>query len=301
VTRRGAVVLFAAAVVVTAAAAAVHARRAGPPSGAGDVSAPAGLELVAVPGGTFLMGAGSEDVDARADERPRHRVTVSPFLMAATEVTQGLYREVTGETPSYYQIFQIADTLPVERVTWHEAVRFCNALSERDGLPPAYVVEGGDVGWLAGSPGYRLPTEAEWEYACRAGTAGPFATGVCLGDDAANYDGSRPYAGCERGLNRGQPLPVASFPPNAFGLYDLHGNVNEWCWDRYGPYPPGAVRDPIGPRSGAAAVVRGGGWQASAWGCRCSARFPTRPDYRADFIGFRVVRNLGPDEAIERR
>jgi formylglycine-generating enzyme required for sulfatase activity len=140
--------------------------------------------------------------------------------------------------------------------------------------------------------GYRLPTEAEWEYACRAGTDTPFHFGQHFSTDWGNYDGNFPYHDSPKGEYRRATLPVASFPPNPWGLYDMHGNVWEWCHDRYRPYPDGPVVDPVGPEKGLDIVARGGSWASFACYCRSAFRFAFYPFYRNCSVGFRVAMDI---------
>ena len=234
-------------------------------------------ETVNIPAGTFLMG----------DEEfgPIHRVEITePFLMATAPVTQALYREITGEEPSEFK----GRDLPVETVTWFEAVRFCNRLSEKLNFAPAYRIDGEDVAWDRKNDGFRLPTEAEWEYACRAGTTTRFAAG----DLEADLEKMGWYS-----RNSGnQTHPVKQRKPNAWGIFDMHGNVLEWVWDCYKEYPSDSVVDPMGPETGANRVMRGGSWENSTWSCRSACRFDLAPGFCFDNLGFRLARSftLGP-------
>jgi formylglycine-generating enzyme required for sulfatase activity len=183
----------------------------------------------------------------------------------------------------------------VKYVTWYGSVAYCDWLSLQQNLPRAY----DHSTWQcnAGSPytapGYRLPTEAEWEYACRAGTQTPFSTGSCLdAGTEANYHGPGPYTGCPTGPYVGWTVPVGSYPANAFGLHDMHGNLFEWCNDWYGTYG-GTVTDPVGAGAGGVRVIRGGGWAYNAQFCRSAFRsylYPYYYDYYSG-IGFRPVRS----------
>ena len=206
------------------------------------------MKLALIPAGEFLMGSPDSDKDASDDEKPQHRVRITqPFYLGVYQVTQGQYRAVTGANPSH---FKGSDDLPVESVSWHDAIAFCNKLSEREGLKPYYQL---DAATRSGGEGYRLPTEAEWEYACRAGST----TRYSFGDDAASLG---EYAWFN-GNSGGKTHPVGQKRPNAFGLYDMHGNVWEWCWDVYAAYnanSPGA--DPDGPSGASGRVIRGGCW-----------------------------------------
>ena len=243
-----------------------------------------GIRLRRIPTGKFLMGS-SKDRDPQAydDETPQHEVRISrAFYLGVTEVTQGQYRAVTGESPSH---FQGSDDLPVERVSWFDAIRFCNALSDKEGLTSFYRIEGDDVSvpdWKG--EGYRLPTEAEWEY---AGRAGPGGTGAySFGDDAAQLGQYAWY----RDNSEGKTHPVGQKAPNAWGLFDMHGNVYEWCWDGYASYEAQAAVDPIGPLRATSRVLRGGSWYSLARLVRAAYRFRDDPSDRSSNIGFRCGR-----------
>lgn len=204
-----------------------------------------------------------------SDRRTRHSwaVDLAPYRLAAFPVTQAQYAQVTGERPSTAQ----GELLPVEGVSWLDAVRFCNALSLREGLAPAYRLhdDAARVEWDTSADGFRLPAEAEWEHACRAGTTearyGPL-------DDIAWH----------RGNSRERPHEVGGRQPNAWGLYDTLGNVWEWCWDVYDAEVYGTYR-----------VLRGGGWFDERWSCRASVRRRSHPTFRIDDTGLRVARS-GP-------
>ena len=194
-------------------------------------------EMVSVKGGKFLMGS-PESENWRSDDELQHEVTVSDFQISPYEVTQSEYKKLTGDNPSSFK----GDNLPVENVTWLEAVRFCNAKSESEGLKPAYTIDGSKVAWDLSSDGYRLPTEAEWEYSCRAGTLTPFNLEHSIGAEEANFYGHYPYEIEENyfsqhklmtkpGIYRATTIEPGQFTPNKLGLYDMHGNVGEWCWD----------------------------------------------------------------------
>lgn len=179
--------------------------------------------MVYIPGGSFLMGAPETEEGSRSrdSERPQHRVEIAPFYMGRYPVTQAQYQAVMGENPSYFK----GENNPVERVSWHKAKEFCQKLSEQTGKT------------------YRLPSEAQWEYACRAGTTTPFYFGETISTDLANYDGNSRYGNGKKGVYRIKTTPVRSFPPNAFGLYDMHGNVWEWCEDIWHKNYEGAPND----------------------------------------------------------
>ena len=231
-----------------------------------------GLVMVPIPGGTFMMGSPSGV--GGADEQPQHQVTLPPFFMSATPITQAQYRAVTSRNPSHFK----GEDRPVEQVSWEEAVDFCNALSRREGLQPAYDAQ---RTLLPNSTGYRLPTEEQWEYACRAGNPGRW----CFGDDEEKLS---EYAWFGEGSS-GETHPVALKTPNAWGLYDMHGNVWEWCCDWYGTHPDVPQMEPPGAPRGHRRVIRGGSVWGGADGCRSAFRSSNPPDFRFGPLGFRVV------------
>ena len=246
-----------------------------------------GVRLKRIPAGSFQMGSPSSEHERDDDERT-HRVTLSrAFFLGVTEVTQAQWRAVMGNNPSRFS----GDDRPVEMVSWSDAVEFCNRLSEREGLRPAYRVSGDHVRWNESEDGYRLPTEAEWEYACRAGTASPFSFGNDITPNQVNYDGNFPYRSGREGRVLERTEDVGSFPANGWGMHEMQGNVWEWCWDWYGSYPSNSVTDPTGPQSGSFRVLRGGSWYFHASNCRSANRNSSRPDYRFNFLGFRVARS----------
>lgn len=200
-----------------------------------------------------------------SDRRTRSTwtVDVAEFALAVFPVTQSQFAEAIGRHPSAVG----GDRLPVESVSWWDAIEFCNALSWSAGAAPAYRVDGETVEWDRAADGYRLPTEAEWEYACRAGTTGPRYGPL---DDIAWY----------RGNSDGRMHEVGGKRPNAWGLYDMLGNVWNWCWDAYDPQVYGEYR-----------VLRGGGWFDEHWSCRASVRRRSHPTARIDDIGFRIARS----------
>lgn len=252
-----------------------------PPAAIGDRWANSvGMKFTYIPAGEFLMGGdqapeivaglgGGEAVWYQV-EHPRARVRITrPFLMGTTEITQRQYKAVMGENPSF---FSGDESLPVESVSWDDAVAFCKKLSEKENVE------------------YRLPTEAEWEYACRAGSTTPFSTGETIGTDEANYHGEYVYANGRPGANRRKPTPSGNFPPNRWGLYDMHGNVWEWCADWYGKYSATPNENPSGPTLGKTRITRGGSWENNPWHCRSAYRDATSsPAVRKITIGFRVV------------
>ena len=249
------------------------------------------LELAEIPGGTFLMGSPASESQREEDEGPQQEITVPPFLMGRSAVTQAQWRQVAAlpkvslnldSDPSQFK----GDALPVERVSWYQAEEFCQRLSVATGQT------------------YRLPTEAEWEYACRAGTTTPFFFGETLNPDLANYYGNYTYGKGPKGIYREQTTPVGSFPANGWGLYDLHGNVYEWCLDQwhdsYDGKPEALTKDGSIPwtkdssaisssSDESSRLLRGGSWNTYARFCRSAYRFRWSPDSQDIFIGFRVV------------
>lgn len=264
-------------------------------SGEAAINIPENFTLIK--GGTFQMGS-PESEPWRGSDEARHAVTVSDFYMSVYEVSQAEYREITGETPSNFS----GDDLPVENISWLDAVKFCNAKSEKENLAPAYKIDGNKVTWERSADGYRLPTEAEWEYACRAGTTTPFNTENSISAEEANYYGHYPYEiednyfsqgnlTTKPGQYRQTTVAVNRFSPNKFGLYNMHGNVGEWVWDIYGEYGTEAQTDPTGAESGNLRVYRGGGWNDFAKNMRSAYR-ATLDENKGSFnIGIRLVRN----------
>jgi sulfatase modifying factor 1 len=213
--------------------------------------------------GMVRVAPGSVTLSDRRTQRS-WAVELAAYELAAHPVTQAQYERVTGERPCAVQ----GDRLPVESVSWLDAVRFCNALSEQAGLAPAYRLED-EVGWDTAADGYRLPTEAEWEHACRAGTTG------------ARY-GELDAIGWYRGNSDERIHEVGGKQPNAWGLHDMLGNVWEWCWDLYDAEVYGSYR-----------VLRGGGWFDEPWSCRASVRRRSHPTLSLDDVGFRLARTAG--------
>lgn len=213
------------------------------------------MRFVLIPSGRFAMGSPANEREHRRDET-LHQVTLTkPFYMSATEVTQEQWVAIMGASPSHFH----GRNLPVESVTWFEVQEFLRRLNQRQGSR------------------FRLPTEAEWEFACRAGSTGEDQ----LSTKIANFDGRA-------------PMSVASFPANAWGLYDMHGNAWEWCADEYCPYPSSAVSDPIQSCGSPYKVIRGGSWYFGADSARSALRYTHEPRLRGFSIGFRVVREIGP-------
>jgi formylglycine-generating enzyme required for sulfatase activity len=230
--------------------------------------------MVPIPGGEFLMGSPKSEA-GRSHDEVQHRVHLSPFLLSATAVTNAEYerfdptheREIFEGKVSHRK----AARHPVVNVSWWEARLYC--------------------AWAGG----RLPTEAEWEYACRAGTKTPFSLGENITPKQVNYDGNWPYAGGAMGEYRKRPVPVGSLPASPWGLCEMHGNVWEWCGDWYGEYAAEEQRDPVGPASGSNRVIRGGCWDNQAQDCRSAYRSggsPSLPGNR--FLGFRLAVSSHP-------
>ena len=240
-----------------------------------------GMQFVQIPAGSFIMGAlmgefilhyGPLPPEWRAYDEIQHKVTFSrPFYMQATEVTQGQWKAIMGNNPSRFK--DCGDSYPVENVSWNDCQEFLRRLNEREGVNK-----------------YRLPTEAEWEYACRAGTTTPFNTGYSLNSDSANIGGKWPMPGNSKSMFRGGTISVGSFLPNSWGLYDMHGNVWEWVQDWYGEYPSGDIVDTGGPTSGERRSFRGGRWDSDEWHCRSAYRCENDPDRH--YHGFRVVMTI---------
>lgn len=251
-------------------------------------------EFVLLPAGAFLMGSPPDEWGRRDDEQQRVVTLTRPFYLGAHEVTQAQWQAVTGRNPSF--LYDCPDC-PVERITWYEAVAFCNELSKRFGFKPAYAIQDTLVSWDPEADGIRLPTEAEWEYACRAGTPSVFNTGDCLDTDQANYLGYDPQKGCRKGLWRGQALEIGQFPPNPWRLHDMHGNVSEWVWDRHALTGHAPATDPPGPDRGAERVFRGGNYRELGRHCRSAVRQKAAPGERLPYVGLRLARSAPPQEA----
>ena len=235
-------------------------------------SGKSGIYMVRMPAGSFLLGSESEE-----NEQPVHEVSINGFLMSATEITQFQYKQVTGTNPSYFS----GDTLPVDQVTWFDAVLFCNRLSEKTQLEKCYDEDTWECDFSKN--GFRLPTEAEWEYACRAGTTTNY------------YSGERVLtrAGWYRNNSSASPHPVGEKKPNAFGLYDMHGNVWEWCNDRYEKdyYAKSPPNNPTGPAESQHRIKRGGSWNAYIHFCRSAERDICLPNLKSFNLGFRIAQS----------
>jgi eukaryotic-like serine/threonine-protein kinase len=234
------------------------------------------LTMVKIPAGKFLMGSPESEQQRAFDESPQHQVSLPEFYLGQTLVTQAQWLAIMGNNPAF---FKGNDKLPVEQVSWLDALDFCQKLSQKTGRT------------------YRLPSESEWEYACRAGTTSPFAFGETITPSIVNYDGDYPYGAAAKGKSRGETTPVGSFPPNLFGLYDLHGNLYEWCLDEqednysYNGAPnDGSARGDLNSRDeNKWRRLRGGSWTFYASTCRSALRYRLSASDRHMSVGFRVV------------
>ncbi len=223
--------------------------------------------------GRFLMGSPPDEPE-RVDDEIQHEVTLRHgFWLADTACTQAFWQAVTGSNPSH---FKDDPRNPVEQVSWDDAQAFLAELERK----------------LPGLPA-RLPSEAKWEYACRAGTTTAFSFGDKLTPERVNYDGNSPYAGGQKGLYRQKTVPVASLPANPWGLYEMHGNVYEWCADWYGDYPTEPQVDPQGPQTGGSRVLRGGSWGSDGGHVRSAHRDGNEPGIRFVPFGFRLALGHG--------
>jgi formylglycine-generating enzyme required for sulfatase activity len=242
-----------------------------------DLGGGVSLPLVRIPAGEFLMGSPDDEPQRSSDEGPQHRVRLREFWMGQTPITQAQWRAVLGTNPSQFQDQPDSDQRPVERVNWREAMAFCRQLAARTGRA------------------YTLPSEAQWEYACRAGTTSPFAFGETITPELANYDGNYTYAGSLKGVYRNQTTGVGAFPANAWGLQDMHGNVWEWCLDHWHhsyaspPADGSAWVDSEDENSSVKRLLRGGSWFGVPGFCRSAFRNHARPGSADFFVGFRVV------------
>ena len=225
-----------------------------------------GMKFVWIPPGNFTMGSPTKELQRQPNET-QHKVTLTKgYYMGVYTVTQEQWKEIMGNDPS---TFKGEKNLPVEKVSWDDCQEFIKKLRKKDKKP------------------YRLPSEAEWEYSCRAGTTTPFFFGETIFTDQANYNGEV-YGKGKKGVKRGNTTPVDTFPANAWGLHDMSGNVFQWCQDWYGEYPQKDLVDPQGPENGEQRVLRGGSWLYNPVDCRSAYRHWLEPGHRNDFIGFRL-------------
>lgn len=272
-------------------------------------------DFVRIPGGRFLMGSPASE-PGRSRSETQHPVEVSTFLLDRFLVTQDQWQAVMGRNPSY---FNGGGRLPVEGATWYDCIEFCNRQSRAEGRTPcySYLGRGTDPAawprdwkhrahdlivcdWQA--DGYRLPTEAEWEYACRAGTNAATPFGPNLSSREADFNGEHPYRQAPRGPNLKATTPVGSYPANAWGIFDPVGNISQWCWDWWGEYPQGLQKDPRGPgpQSGHR-VYRGGSWFSFGEDLRSANRFHDAPQFRLDMLpgGLRLARTPSAEDLAE--
>lgn len=232
-------------------------------------------EMIVIPPGSFDMGSPATEAGRAGDEGPVHRISITrSFALGKTEVTQGQWRAVMGNNPSHF--INCGDNCPVENVSWDDAQAFIKELNSKTGKK------------------YRLPSEAEWEYAARAGTSTAFYTGNCIDTGQANYDGKYDYNQCgANGLIRNKTVPVASFPANAFGLHDMSGNVWEWVEDNYhGNYRGAPANGAAWLEEGAKRVLRGGSWDDFPRLARAATRYRYFPAFRLNSFGFRLAMTL---------
>jgi formylglycine-generating enzyme required for sulfatase activity len=252
-----------------------------------------GMTFVRIEPGSFLMGSTKDQIDqlmrlfpdskreAFDDEQPQHMVKITrPFYLGAHQVTQGQYRSIMGKNPS---TFKGSDSLPVENVSWFDAVEFCNKLSEKENRTPCYGYGPDNTAGFFGGNGYRLPTEAEWEYACRAGSS----TLYPFGDDASALGGFAWY----ESNSESKTHAVGQKKPNAWGLHAMLGNVWEWCADGYGKnyYASSPPADPPGAAGVSNRVIRGGSWFNGPRYCRSACQYGRTPGYRINSLGFRLA------------
>lgn len=237
----------------------------------------ADIVMVYIPAGEYLMGSPETEAMRQSDEGPQHRVVINKsFWMGKYEVTQGQCIAVMGQNEAW---FEEGEDYPIEWISWDWVQNFIQKLNEETGLK------------------FRLPTETEWEYACRAGTTTPFHYGESIGSDQANFNGNFPHGDAKKGVYREGTCPVGSFQPNAWDLYDMHGNVWEWCEDVYKAdiyshpelYTKNDIGNPVYSGEGAQRVFRGGGWLGNGVALRSASRSHELQQYSLPFIGFRLV------------
>ncbi len=249
-----------------------------------------------IPPGSYLRGSPADEYGRELDER-QHEVTIPyPFYMAVTETTQSQYEQVTGTNTSFVKG---RPNVPADSMTFAQALEFCNALSRAEGREEVYAM--GNDGWVArvDRNGYRLPLEAEWEYACRAGTTDAFYTGPIAPLSKGHYHLWR--AAWYEDNSKGRPREGGQREPNVWGLYDMLGNVWEYCWDWYGEYPLSEDFTLVGPsRSNHGRVVRGGCWYDKITSCRSATRKAQNPAFPLNVLGFRCAITVSPEVAASR-
>jgi formylglycine-generating enzyme required for sulfatase activity len=250
-----------------------------------------GMKLIRIEPGTFMMGSPMNE-EGRNDNEQQHLVDITrPFYMGKYEVTQAEYEKVIGKNPSEFRAARNGQAqdprrFPVEMVSWNDAKEFCGRLTQMER----------QAGRITSAMEYTLPTEAEWEYCCRAGTKTQFHVGATISTEQANFNGTTVYGNGNPGIARSMVTPVGSFPPNPWGLCDMHGNVCEWCedWHDGTYYPVSPRKDPTGPKDGSIRMLRGGSWTYRPHDCRSALRDGIDAGYRGNFCGFRVVLRLTP-------
>jgi formylglycine-generating enzyme required for sulfatase activity len=262
-TRLLAIALVATVASFVTVGDAVHAEKNAPPK---NFVNSLGMKFVWISPGKFVMGSPKEEKERESEIQ--HKVTLTKgFYMGATTVTQEEWQALMGNNPSH---FTGQKNLPVDSVSWDDCQQFIKKLRDQD------------------KKLYRLPTEAEWEYACRAGTTTPFYLGENISTEQVNYNGDHTYADSKQGVNRKKSTPVGSFPANRWGLHDMHGNVWNWCQDWHADYPQKDVVNPQGPDAGRVRVLRGGSWYYEPGYCRSAHRHVGGPDVRYANVGFRA-------------
>ena len=248
------------------------------------------FKMVRVPAGSFFMGSPPSKQTAGGDERPLHKVTISKdFYMGKYEVSQALYESIMHQNPSHFR----GKNLPVENLSWYDVQKFLIQLNIKVGCTKPDVISLIYKSGLEAVPlgCFRLPTEAEWEYSARAGSQSEYHFGQTLNSDQANFDGTYPYKNSKKGIFRNTSTKIGTFQANAFGLYDMHGNVSEWCLDGYnnGFYYLSPAVDPVNVSKATGRVIRGGCWSAIGKGIRSAYRSTYKPNLKLDVIGFRLV------------
>lgn len=231
------------------------------------------IEMVFVEGGTFEMGS----EEGESDESPVHDVILNSFYIGKYPVKQAEWVEIMGENPSAEE----GDEMPVTDISWYDCVEFCNQLNEINGYEACYEIDREEVKWLRNKRGFRLPTEAEWEYAARGGNES-------IGWEYAGSDDAEEVAWFDDN-SEGELQDVGLLEPNDLDIYDMSGNVGEWCWDWYDDYPDKKKKNPLGPKDGSSRVIRGGNWEESVEYCRVACRSLAAPASRSSNLGFRLV------------